>query len=168
MRPVPRRDVLDTAGVRALLPHRDPLVLVDRVVGLRTDPDPALLAELDLAISNDILAPIFAAHFPGRPLWPGAYVIEGLAQSAQLLLLLRGAPPGRWAGAGVLTDVSVRLLRPISPGGTLCYRVDLIGAFGAGFRVAVEARMGRTPVAEGILGVALVPDPPKPLVQETP
>lgn len=155
MRPLPRRVLLGPAEVRALLPHRDPMVFVDRVVGLRTDPDAALLAERDLPADD----PIFAAHFPGRPLWPGAFVIEGLAQAAQLLLLLRassGSPLPR--GTGVLTDVAVRLLRPIPPGGTLVYRVDLVGTFGAGFRVAVEARRDRTRVAEGTLGLALLPE----------
>jgi 3-hydroxyacyl-[acyl-carrier-protein] dehydratase len=154
MRPLLRRDVLDSAGVRTLLPHRDPMVFVDRVVGLRTDTDPALLAELDLRADH----PVFAAHFPGRPLWPGALVIEGLAQSAQLLLLLRAAAPV--VGTGVLADISVRLLRPVAPGGTLLYRVDLTGTFGAGFRLAVEARVDRTRVAEGTLGVALLPGGP--------
>lgn len=155
MRPVPRRDVLDVAGVRALLPQRDPMVFVDRVVGFRADPEPALLAELDLPAGH----PVFTAHFPGRPIWPGSLVIEGLAQAAQLLLLLR-APRTEatgQAGTGVLSDVAVRFLRPIEPGCTLGYRVDLTGTFGGGFRVAVEARVGRTPVAEGTLGVALLP-----------
>ncbi|MDP2314389.1 MAG: hypothetical protein Q8P41_15920 [Pseudomonadota bacterium] len=178
MRPLPRRPVLGPAEVRALLPHRPPLVLVDRVVGFRADPDPALLAERDLDPDD----PVFAAHFPGHPIWPGALIIEGLAQAAQLLLVLRagagggvalggaalveGVPVGGVAvaagaplppGIGVLTDVAVRLLRPVLPGQTLTYRVDLAGAFGAGFRMLVEARVGRTPVAEGTISVAILP-----------
>lgn len=151
MRPLPRRPVLGPDEVRALLPQVPPFLFVDRVVGFRGDPEPALAAELDLPAEH----PIFAAHFPGRPLWPGALVVEGLAQCAQLLLMLRGLPGP--AGTGVLSEVAVRLLRPIPPGGPLVYRVDLIGSYGLGFRVAAEARLGRTPVAEGTLAVALIP-----------
>lgn len=153
MRPLPHRAVLGRAEVRELLPHREPMVFVDRVVGLRTEPDPALTAEHDVALDN----PVFAAHFPGRPIWPGAFVVEGLAQSAHLLLLLcahdASRPP---QGTGVLTDIAVRLSHPVPPGVTLSYRVDLMGTFGASFRVAVEARIGRTSVARGTLAVALL------------
>lgn len=157
MRPLARGTTLGPDQVRALLPQRDPMCLVDRVVGLRTTADPAILAERDLHPED----PIFAAHFPGRPLWPGTLVIEGLAQTGQLLLLLGGFGLQERGGTGVITDIAVRLKNPARPGQILVYRADLLGVFGSGCRLAVEARVERDVVAEGTVAVALLPfDPP--------
>ena len=66
--------------IKKILPHRDPILLVDRVI---EKGDNYVIAERDIK-END---PIFKGHFPDYPIYPGVYIIEGLAQTAGLLLL---------------------------------------------------------------------------------
>ncbi len=72
--------------VELLLPHRRPLLLVDRILAFSdADPDPPVLFSSRHISGNEA---VFEGHFPGLHLWPGIYVIEGLGQSCYLLSLL--------------------------------------------------------------------------------
>lgn len=70
--------------VQQLLPHRRPFLLVDTVDAIQLGARPTLWAR-KLVSANE---PIFEGHFPGLSLWPGAYTIEGLGQTSNLLLIL--------------------------------------------------------------------------------
>jgi 3-hydroxyacyl-[acyl-carrier-protein] dehydratase len=70
--------------VQMLLPHRRPFLLVDAVDQIELGARPTLWAR-KLVSANE---PIFEGHFPGLSLWPGAYTIEGLGQTSNLLLIL--------------------------------------------------------------------------------
>lgn len=89
-----RRDLgLGPEVIELLLPHRPPFLLIDR---LRVY-EPGRLEAYKLVSANE---PVFAGHFPGWALWPGAYTLEGLAQTAGLLLALDAlcaATDGGWA-----------------------------------------------------------------------
>uniref|UniRef100_A0A7V4FHT5 3-hydroxyacyl-[acyl-carrier-protein] dehydratase n=2 Tax=Fervidobacterium pennivorans TaxID=93466 RepID=A0A7V4FHT5_FERPE len=63
-----------------ILPHRDPILLVDEVIEQGED---YIIAKKN--VSED--EPVFKGHFPGYPIYPGVYIIEGLAQTAGVLLL---------------------------------------------------------------------------------
>ena len=70
---------IDIRGVMAALPHRFPMLLVDRVTELVVD-------ERITAIKGvTINEPFFAGHFPGRPIMPGVLIVEALAQAAGVL-----------------------------------------------------------------------------------
>lgn len=79
-KPLPRLD-LGTDIIHQLLPHRAPLALVDRVLGYRFEPTPALRATKHISANE----PVFSGHFPGFHLWPGVYTIEGMGQTCALL-----------------------------------------------------------------------------------
>jgi 3-hydroxyacyl-[acyl-carrier-protein] dehydratase len=74
--------VLDRAGILKTLPHRPPILLVDRVVAW--EQETYLHAQQTFRAEN----PIFEGHFPGHPVVPGVLTIEALAQSAALLVNL--------------------------------------------------------------------------------
>ncbi|MGC8903295.1 MAG: 3-hydroxyacyl-ACP dehydratase FabZ [Fervidobacterium sp.] len=63
-----------------ILPHRDPILLVDEVI--EVDQDYIVAKKY---ITND--EPVLKGHFPDYPIYPGVYIIEGLAQTAGILLL---------------------------------------------------------------------------------
>src|SRR6202008_4842977 len=67
---------LDIKRVMAALPHRYPMLLVDRVESL--EPDKGIVAIKAVTINE----PFFQGHFPGRPIMPGVLIIEALAQAA--------------------------------------------------------------------------------------
>lgn len=73
---------LDVTAIKALLPHRYPFLLVDRVVEFEANK--RVLAYKN--VSNN--EPFFNGHFPGRPVMPGVLVIEALAQAGGLLTQL--------------------------------------------------------------------------------
>src|SRR5436305_15265013 len=70
---------LDIKRVMAALPHRYPMLLVDRVESL--DPDKGIVAIKAVTINE----PFFQGHFPTRPVMPGVLILEALAQTAALL-----------------------------------------------------------------------------------
>ncbi|MEJ7746236.1 MAG: 3-hydroxyacyl-ACP dehydratase FabZ [Luteimonas sp.] len=73
---------IDTDRIQALLPHRYPFLLVDRVTEFEANT--RLLAYKNVSINE----PFFQGHFPGHPVMPGVLVIEALAQAGGLLTQL--------------------------------------------------------------------------------
>lgn len=73
---------IDIRGIMDLLPHRYPLLLVDRVLAF--EPKASIRAIKNVTFNE----PFFQGHFPGYPLMPGVLIIEALAQTAGLLLML--------------------------------------------------------------------------------
>src|SRR6185437_11533298 len=70
---------LDIKRVMAALPHRYPMLLVDRVESL--DPDKGIVVIKAVTINEEF----FQGHFPGRPIMPGVLQVEALAQAAGVL-----------------------------------------------------------------------------------
>ena len=74
-------DVVEIRDILRLLPHRYPFVMVDRIVDIRGD-------ERGIGIKNvTVNEPQFLGHFPENPVMPGVLVIEGMAQTAAVLVL---------------------------------------------------------------------------------
>src|SRR5271163_1988484 len=72
-------EILDIQRLLALLPHRYPMLLVDRIVEARAD-------EYGVGIKNvSFNEPQFQGHFPERPIMPGVLLLEGMAQTAGAL-----------------------------------------------------------------------------------
>ena len=69
---------LDRDAVKALIPHREPMLFIDRVISHGED---AIHAQLD--VTPDL--PCFDGHFPGNPVFPGVLMIEAVAQAGALL-----------------------------------------------------------------------------------
>ena len=73
---------IDVPTIQALLPHRYPFLLVDRVVEL--EPNKRVLAYKNVTANENF----FNGHFPGQPVMPGVLVVEALAQAGGLLTQL--------------------------------------------------------------------------------
>ena len=67
--------------IKELLPHRYPLLLVDRVLDYSLEPEIVLTAIKNVTINE----PFFQGHFPERPVFPGVLILEALAQASALL-----------------------------------------------------------------------------------
>jgi len=132
--------------VRRLLPHRPPLLLVDAVTAFSPEV-PALRAMKEISAAE----PVFAGHFPGFPVWPGVYTVEGLAQACALCGALQDGP----AQTALLAAVNVKLLRPARAGDRLDYLVAHTHQVDALHRFEVEAAVGGQAVASGTLTLAM-------------
>lgn len=108
---------LDRDYVKDYLPHRDPMLFIDRVISLETD---AITIESDV----DPKANYFKGHFPGKPIMPGVLIVETVAQAGALLVsLTRGLSDDKFIAFSNVDAVKFR--RPVEPGEMLTVEVEI-------------------------------------------
>jgi beta-hydroxyacyl-ACP dehydratase FabZ len=106
----------DVRWVMTVLPHRYPILLVDRVLEL--EPGRRVVALKNVSIGE----PFFEGHFPGHPVMPGVLLIEGRAQAGGVLLL--HDHPDREGKLLYFTSIDrARFRRPVVPGDRVIYEV---------------------------------------------
>ncbi|MGN6790655.1 MAG: 3-hydroxyacyl-ACP dehydratase FabZ [Rhodanobacteraceae bacterium] len=111
---------VDAERIAAILPHRYPFLLVDRVVEL--EPGQSIVAIKNVTINE----PFFEGHFPGHPVMPGVLIVEALAQASGLLIGLSGTMTDKDDRIFYLAKVdNARFLRPVVPGDQLRLEVQL-------------------------------------------
>ena len=114
--------LLGANEIRALLPHRYPFLLIDRVVEF--EPGSRILAFKNLTINE----PFFQGHFPSRPVMPGVLVVEALAQAGGVLYQLTQQQAGAAVDDKLFYLVKIdnaRFSRMIVPGDRLDLDVTL-------------------------------------------
>ncbi len=147
----PRRapEDFDIATILEIMPHRYPLLLVDRVVSL-------VPGERVTGIKNvTINEPFFEGHFPGHPIMPGVLILEAMAQAGGVLLLTSVEDP-----RGKLVYFSgidgARFRRPVLPGDVLTLECELVKLRGPICKMRGTARVGDEKVAEADLMASIV------------
>lgn len=112
------RPVLDVRKLSRILPHRYPMLLVDRI--LEIDGQRRVLGVKNVTINE----PFFQGHFPGTPIMPGVLVVEAMAQLSGVLLGQGEENRGRLA---VLLSLDrVKLRRPVVPGDQLILEAETV------------------------------------------
>jgi 3-hydroxyacyl-[acyl-carrier-protein] dehydratase len=101
---------LDIKRVMAALPHRYPMLLVDRVTELV--PDVRIVAIKAVTINE----PFFQGHFPGRPIMPGVLQVEALAQAAGVLAVESLGLAGTGKLVYFMSIDGVKFRKPVEPG----------------------------------------------------
>lgn len=120
--------VMDIQAIEAVLPHRHPFLLVDRVVEL--EPMKRLVALKSVTINE----PFFAGHFPGHPVMPGVLVLEALAQAAALLAKKSMTERSDDQVTYLMAIDNARFRKPVLPGDRLELRVEVVRHKGAIWR----------------------------------
>lgn len=82
---------VEAARIMQYLPHRYPLLLIDRVLTLVLEPEKRLTAIKNVSVNE----PYFQGHFPGNPVMPGVLMIEAMAQAAGMLAHLAAETEGK-------------------------------------------------------------------------
>ena len=108
--------------VRALLPHRYPFLLVDKVL----DCEPGLRAKAVKCVSLNEMH--FMGHFPGKSIMPGVLILEALAQTCGLAMLTVPGNEGKLAVLGGIKNA--RFKRPVVPGDVLCMECRITKTWG--------------------------------------
>jgi beta-hydroxyacyl-ACP dehydratase FabZ len=109
---------LSAEQVRAMLPHRYPMLLVDRVLEL--EPGKRVVAIKNVTVNE----PFCQGHFPGFAIMPGVLVLECMAQAAGVMMLSEQESRGKMPY--LCTVERARFRRPVVPGDTLRIEVELL------------------------------------------
>ena len=112
---------LDINQIKQYLPHRYPLLLVDRVLNWESG------KTIDAIKNVTINEEFFNGHFPNKPVMPGVMTIEALAQTSALLAFLTmGQKPDENAVVYFLGIGKARFKRPVEPGDQLRMHVEIV------------------------------------------
>ncbi|MDE2721352.1 MAG: 3-hydroxyacyl-ACP dehydratase FabZ [Gemmatimonadota bacterium] len=141
-----RGRVMDVTEILNILPHRYPMLLVDRV--LEIEPGQRIVGLKNVSANE----PFFAGHFPGRPVMPGVLIIEALAQCGGLLLM-GGLENSEDKVIYFLSVDGVKFRRPVIPGDQLILELDLVQGRARRGKLKGVARVdGRVAAEATILG----------------
>jgi 3-hydroxyacyl-[acyl-carrier-protein] dehydratase len=135
--------------ILSVLPHRYPILLVDRV--LEMEPRKRIVAVKNVTINE----PVFLGHFPGRPVMPGVFLIEGMAQAGGLLLL--HDMPDRQNKLLLFASIEeAKFRRPVIPGDQIRYEIEVLRLRSTYCRLAGKALVDGQLAAEAVLSSAMV------------
>jgi len=144
---------LDIRRVMAALPHRYPMLLVDRVE--RIEPDKSITAIKAVSVNE----PFFQGHFPARPIMPGVLIVEALAQAAGVLAVesLGLADSGKLVYFMAIDGAKFRT--PVEPGVLLQLEVEFVQKRATVCKFAGRASIDGKLAAEANF-TAMIADPP--------
>src|SRR5215467_7272385 len=115
----PGGGLMDSAEIQRLLPHRYPILLIDRVIEIV--PLKRIVAIKNVTANE----PFFQGHFPGFPIMPGVLVVEAMAQAGAALLLTE--VEDRSGKLIVFTGIEkAKFRRPVVPGDQLRLEVEML------------------------------------------
>ncbi|HEX9255671.1 MAG TPA: 3-hydroxyacyl-ACP dehydratase FabZ [Candidatus Angelobacter sp.] len=144
---------LDINQIQAILPHRYPFLLIDRV--LEIERKKKIVAIKNVTINE----PFFAGHFPGYPIMPGVLIVEAMAQAGGAMLLTE--VEDRSNKLIVFTGIEkARFRRPVVPGDQLRIEVVMLSWKEGHSRIAVrmegKAYVNGKLVCDGTVSAQLV------------
>jgi len=152
-RPASAASPLDIARVMAALPHRYPMLLVDRIESL--DPEKGIVAIKAVTINE----PFFQGHFPGRPIMPGVLIVEALAQAAGVLAVEALGLAGSGKLVYFMAIENAKFRQPVEPGVLLRLEVEFVQKRSTVCKFAGRASVDGKLAAEASF-TAMIADPP--------
>ena len=145
---------LDIRRVMAALPHRYPMLLIDRVEAL--DPEKSITAIKAVTINE----PFFQGHFPGRPIMPGVLIVEALAQAAGVLAVEALGLAGSGKLVYFMAIDGAKFRTPVEPGVLLRLDVEFVQKRATVCKFAGRASVDGKLAAEANF-TAMIADPPE-------
>jgi len=141
--------LLDITQIQAILPHRYPFLLVDRIIEYEP-------AKRVVGIKNVTLnEPFFAGHFPGAPVMPGVLIVEAMAQTAGVMMLAN--LPDRESKLVFFTGIdAAKFRRPVVPGDQLRLELTVLRLRPRYIKLRGEAYVDGQLVAEAEISSSLV------------
>lgn len=111
------KDYIDVTRIMEMIPHRYPILLVDRIVDY-------VEGESAVGLKNVTMnEPQFMGHFPGAPIMPGVMIIESMAQTAACLVVKTLGPEAEGKLVYFMTIDNARFRKPVTPGDSMYIHV---------------------------------------------
>ncbi len=115
---ISKTPAMDTNKIKSILPHRYPMLLVDKVIELK----PTSIVAVKNVTQNE---PFFQGHFPEEPIMPGVLIVEAMAQTGGLLVIGNLEDAAHYSTYFLRID-NVKFVQKVVPGDTLIFRVDVV------------------------------------------
>ncbi|MGB6639888.1 MAG: 3-hydroxyacyl-ACP dehydratase FabZ [Thermoanaerobaculia bacterium] len=141
--------LMDIRWIMSVIPHRYPLLLVDRV--LEIEPKKRIVAIKNVTVNEEF----FDGHFPGHPVMPGVLVIEAMAQAGGLLLM-HDVPDRKNKVIYFTTINKAKFRRPVVPGDQLRIEIDILRLREVFCKLSARALVDGQLVAEAVLSSAMM------------
>lgn len=131
--------------IQALLPHRYPFLLLDKVVDYLAGE--RLLGQKAVSINE----PYFQGHFPGNPVMPGVLITEALAQATMALFILSNPAPNESGRHLMLAQSTIQFRKPVIPGDLLHLEITVERLMPRAIAARTKARVDGKLAAKGDL-----------------
>ncbi|MCS7041370.1 MAG: 3-hydroxyacyl-ACP dehydratase FabZ [Bryobacteraceae bacterium] len=143
--------VLENIDIRDILPHRYPMLLVDRILEMEED----RIVGMKNVTANE---PFFVGHFPEYPVMPGVLIVEAMAQVGGVLVLK--TVPDRKSKLVLFASIEeAKFRRPVLPGDTLIIECRTLKRKETVVKMQGTAKVNGQVVAEGVVMCKLVDRP---------
>ena len=142
-------DSADINRVLELLPHRYPMLMIDRIIEMKGDESANGIKN----VTNN--EPFFQGHFPGHPVMPGVLIVEAMAQTAGALVINSLGTSGSNQLVYFMTVDRARFRKPVLPGDVLHVHVTKLQSRGTVWKYHGEGRVDGKLVAECDLGAMI-------------
>ncbi|HYM71425.1 MAG TPA: 3-hydroxyacyl-ACP dehydratase FabZ [Stellaceae bacterium] len=143
---------IDRQRIMEMIPHRDPFLMIDRVVDIVKNQRATGIKEVS---ASDYY---FRGHFPTRPVMPGVLIIEAMAQTAAVLVVHTLGPAAEGKLVYFMSVDSARFRRPVFPGSSLHIHVTKERNRGNVWKFSGEARVDGQLAAEAVFAAMILDD----------
>jgi UDP-3-O-[3-hydroxymyristoyl] N-acetylglucosamine deacetylase/3-hydroxyacyl-[acyl-carrier-protein] dehydratase len=118
------KTVLDVEGIKKILPHRPPMLMVDKIIELSRE---KVVGVKNITVNEDV----FRGHFPNQPIFPGVLQVEAMAQVGGVLVLSQYEDPENYLTFFMKID-KVKFRKMVVPGDTIVFEISYLSPYRRG------------------------------------